>query len=108
VKEWQISHSQAKLNLEVKRESNLAVDPGFSSIKVLMTNEEGEVIGSRTVPLVGGELPNGGWIVLGSQPGDGQKPADTEGLDAVPDRLSVYEALQTPYGEATRLLTTLE
>ncbi|WP_276353577.1 hypothetical protein [Cohnella caldifontis] len=88
-----------KLNLEITQSDDVVVDAGFSRLKFELVDTQGKMIGSETVPLTGvGRLVSGTQIVKFSN-------IRTEQQE-YPLSINVYEVIDTPNGEATRLLKT--
>ncbi|MFE5320403.1 hypothetical protein ACFQ88_16965 [Paenibacillus sp. NPDC056579] len=89
-----------KLWLNVERLEDVVVDPNFSKFKVELSDNLGRVLGSQTVPFTGeNKLISGEQTIQFSN-------VRTEQLD-YPLTVKLYESIDTPNGEATRLVKTL-
>ncbi len=90
-----------KLNLELERESNVLVDQNFSRMKVELIDTDGSVIACESLPFIGENRLIDGWQTI-----------DFGGASAdqwhYPYTIKIYEAIETPNGEAVRLVKTLK
>jgi hypothetical protein len=93
-----VSYSyKLRLNLDITREDDVVVDAGFSRLKFELVDTLGRMIGYETVPLTGqGRLVSGTQIVKFSN-------IRTEQQE-YPLSINVYEVIDTPNGEASRLI----
>lgn len=87
-----------KLDLDVDREYEAVVDQSFTNMKAELVNQQGVVIGSQTLDFTGENRLTSGerTIVINS--------------DIFENRVTVliYETVDTPYGEAKRLVKKLQ
>jgi hypothetical protein len=88
------------LDLDIERTEDVVVDSGFSKLKIELADSFGVVLGSETFSFVG---PN--RLI------DGKQTLRFNNLRTeqhqYPLTINIYEAIDTPSGEATRLLQTL-
>ncbi|WP_284641746.1 hypothetical protein [Paenibacillus silviterrae] len=90
---------KAKLNLELEQEERVLADQGLSHLKLELTDATGKIIGSGSLPLTGeNRIRNGENIIK-----LGEIDHSSSGLT-----LHIYEAVETPFGEALRLLRVLK
>jgi hypothetical protein len=89
-----------KINLDILYQDNMLVDPNFTKLKIQLVNSSGSIVGTRTMPFIGNDRLTSGWqtISFGSS-------GSTEYV--LPSTLNIYESIDTPFGEANRLLATL-
>jgi hypothetical protein len=97
---WTFSSNQLKLNTEVYRDDNIIVDQNYSGLIFELLDDEGTVIGSESKPLIGEKRLINGWQTLTAGNMDSE-------LLKIPKTIRVYEAIDTPFGVAKRLLKTL-
>lgn len=89
-----------KLWLTVNRLEDVVADSNFSKFKIELSDGLGRVLGSQTVPFTGeNKLISGEQTIQLSN-------IRTEQIDS-PLTIKLYEAIDTPNGEATRLVKTL-
>ncbi|TBL70784.1 hypothetical protein [Paenibacillus thalictri] len=90
-----------KLDLTVNREDNVVVDQNFSKFKMELVDGLGRTIGSQSVPFTGtNKLISGEQIVQFTN-------LKTDQLE-YPLTINIYESIDTPNGEADRLVKTLK
>lgn len=90
-----------KLDLEITRTDDVVVDAGFSRLKIEIADGFGKMLGSTDIPFVGvNRLISGVQTIRFDQ-------IRTE-QHQYPLTINIYEAIDTPSGEATRLITTLK
>ncbi|MFE5321184.1 hypothetical protein ACFQ88_20995 [Paenibacillus sp. NPDC056579] len=87
-----------KLDLDIRLEDEAVVDKSFPKMKVVIVDGEGKIIGSKTLPFTGeNQLVNG---------------LQTIHMDSVlfefSQTLRLYETIDTPFGQADRLIATLQ
>ncbi len=97
-----ISYSyKLTLDLDIERTDNVVVDAGFSKLKIEIADHFGVVLGSETFSFVG---PN--RLI------DGKQTLRFNNIRTEqhqhPLTVHIYEAIDTPSGEATRLIQTLQ
>lgn len=90
-----------KIDLDITRTDDVVVDANFSKLKLEIVDGFGKMLGSETIPFVGVNR-----LISGVQ---------TIRFDHIrteqhqyPLYINVYEVIDTPSGEATRLITTLK
>lgn len=95
VANWTFARGELKLDLELNRAAGVVVDSNFAKLKIQLIGTSGNVLGSRSIPFIGADgLVNGVQsISFGT----------ADGFD-YPASIRLYEAIDTPFGEATRLL----
>ncbi|MCS7458974.1 hypothetical protein N0M98_02365 [Paenibacillus doosanensis] len=89
-----------KLWLTVNRLEDVVVDQNFSKFKVELVDSAGRSLGSQTVPFTGDNK-----LVSGEQTID-LSNIKTDQVSS-PITVKLYESIDTPNGEATRLVKTL-
>jgi hypothetical protein len=102
VVDWtMMTGTSLKINLDIQRQENMMVDPNFTKLKLQLINSSGSVIGTKTMTFIGNDRLTSGWqtISFGS-------PSSTQ--IEYPSSLQIYESIDTPFGEADRLLVTLK
>jgi len=87
-----------RLDLDIRLEDEAVVDKSFPKMKVVMSDAQGKVIGSKTLPFTGeNQLVNG---------------TQTINMESVlfefSHTLRIYETIDTPFGQADRLIATLQ
>lgn len=86
-----------KLDLDIKLQDDAVVDQIFPKMKVELVDNQGRIIGSKAL-----SFTDENKLVSGSQ---------TINLDSIlfefSDTLNIYETVETPFGQAERLVTTL-
>jgi len=88
-----------KLNLNVQRESNVVVDLHFARLSVELVDQGGAAVAAASIPLTGTGRAGNGWQTIGVASG----LANAGNLS-----LRIYETVDTPFGEARRLLLSSE
>lgn len=90
-----------KLDLDIERTEDVVVDAGFSRLKIEIADSFGRMLGATEVPFVGVNR-----LISGVQ---------TIRFDNIrteqhqyPLTINIYEVIDTPSGEATRLIETLQ
>ncbi len=90
-----------KLDLDIARTDDVVVDAGFSRLKIEIADSFGKMLGSQEIPFVGVNR-----LISGVQ---------TIRFDNIrteqhqyPLTINIYEVIDTPSGEATRLIETLQ
>jgi hypothetical protein len=96
-----ISYSyKLRLDLDITRTDDVVVDANFSRLKIDIVDYFGKMLGTETIPFVGvNRLISGVQTIRFDQ-------IRTEQLQ-YPLTIKIYEAIDTPGGEATRLIATL-
>jgi hypothetical protein len=90
-----------KLDLDVEQVDNVVADAGFSKLKIELTDTLGRVIGSQSVPFTGtNKLISGEQTISFSN-------IYTDNYQ-YPLVVKLYESIDTPNGEANRLVKTLK
>ncbi|WP_028550862.1 hypothetical protein [Paenibacillus sp. UNC451MF] len=86
------------IDMDVSLQEEVVVDQNFPKLKVELVDDKGKVIGSKTLPFIGENR-----VATGTQ---------TVNMDSVlyefSNSLRVYETIDTPYGQADRLIATLQ
>lgn len=86
------------IDMEVNLQDEVVVDQNFPKLKVEMVSDKGKVIGSKTLPFIGDNRVGTGTTTIN--------------MDSVlyefSNSLRIYETIDTPYGQADRLITTLQ
>lgn len=97
-----ISYSyKLKLDLDIVRTDDVVVDAGFSRLKIEIADSFGKMLGSQEIPFVGvGRLISGVQTIRFDN-------IRTE-QHQYPLTINIYEVIDTPGGEATRLIETLQ
>lgn len=97
-----ISYSyKLTLDLDIKHTEDVVVDNGFSKLKIEIADGFGKMLGSETIPFVGtGRLISGKQTIRFNN-------IRTE-QHQYPLTIHIYEVIDTPSGEATRLIQTLK
>jgi len=90
-----------RLDLDIQRQDNVVVDENFSKMKIELVDVFGRIVGSETVPFTGADRLTTGWQTIDF------RNVRTEQFD---NRFHVYiyESIETPFGEAKRLVERLE
>lgn len=90
-----------KLDLDLQRVEDVVVDANFSKLKIELTDTLGRVIGSQTTPFTGtNKLISGQQDITFAN-----LYTDTFQFPLV---INLYETIDTPNGEASRLVKTLK
>jgi hypothetical protein len=88
-----------KLALNMERTDKVMTDQSLSNVKLELTDKEGKVLGKQQFPLAGdNKLVNGEQTIRFNDLEDNY-------YDVL---LNIYESIDTPYGTADRLITTLK
>ncbi len=90
---------RAKLNIEVEQEDKVLTDQGLSKLKLELVDGTGRVVGIQRLSLSGDDRITDGELQVKL----GESDSFGGGY-----RLHVYESLDTPFGEAVRLIQTLQ
>lgn len=88
------------LDLDIKRLDNIVVDQNFSKMKLELVDSRGRVLGSETIAFTGVNR-----LVSGSQSVIFENIKTEQFEDNL--TVNVYESMDTPFGEAKRLVKTL-
>ena len=89
------------LDLDIELADDAVVDAGFAKLKIELADSQGRTLGSETLPFTGpGRLVSGRQTILFDR-------IRTE-QHQLPLTIRIYETIETPYGEANRLIQTLE
>lgn len=90
-----------KLDLDIERTDDVVVDAGFSRLKIEIADSFGRMLGATEIPFVGANR-----LISGVQ---------TIRFDNIrteqhqyPLTINIYEVIDTPNGQATRLIETLQ
>ncbi|MEI7026115.1 hypothetical protein WBG83_10490 [Paenibacillus sp. y28] len=90
-----------QLNLDIARQDNIVVDENFSKMKIELVNKLGKTIAAQSLPFTGTDrLISGDQVITFS----GLKTDSYE----FPLSIRFYESIATPFGEAKRLVRTLQ
>ena len=90
-----------RLDLDITRTDDVVVDANFSRLKIEIVDGFGKMLGSESIPFVGvNRLISGIQTIRFDHIRTEQHQS--------PLYLNIYEAIDTPSGEATRLITTLK
>lgn len=88
------------LDVDIERVEDTVVDDNFSRLKIELADHQGRVLGSESIPFVGvGRLVSGKQTVVFSQIRVEQHQ--------YPLTINFYETIDTPNGEANRLIKTI-
>ncbi|CAG7632455.1 hypothetical protein ACFQI7_17835 [Paenibacillus allorhizosphaerae] len=89
------------LDLDIKRLDNIVVDQNFSKMRIELADSQGRVIGSETVSFTGVNR-----LVSGKQSFMFENIRTDQLLSHLV--VNIYESIDTPFGEARRLVKTAE
>ncbi len=90
-----------KLDLDIKRENNVVVDSNFSKFTIELVDALGRTIGSETLPFTGpNRLISGEQTIYFNSLREEQL--------SHPLTIKIYESVDTPSGQAKRLLKQME
>jgi hypothetical protein len=88
------------LDFDIERTDDVVVDEGFSKLKIEIADSAGRMLGSETIPFVGlNRLISGKQTIMF----DSIRTAQHQ----YPVTINFYEIIDTPNGEATRLIETV-
>ncbi|TDG00306.1 hypothetical protein [Paenibacillus piri] len=90
-----------RLNLDIARLDNVVIDQNFSKMKVEIIDSQGRVLGAESTSFTGVSRLTSGWQTINFN------SLRTEQFE-YPLTVCLYESIDTPFGEAKRLVKTLK
>ncbi|MDQ1910406.1 hypothetical protein RAC89_07835 [Paenibacillus sp. GD4] len=90
-----------RLNLDITREGNIVVDSNFSKMRVEIVDQLGRMLSSKVVPFTGANRLVSGWQNIDF---DDSRSQQLE----YPLSVYIYETMETPFGEAKRLVKKMK
>ncbi|WP_248927142.1 hypothetical protein [Paenibacillus hamazuiensis] len=89
-----------KLDLDIEREENIVVDQNFSKLKVELADSLGRILDDEDIPFTGVGRLTSGWQSVSFE----NLRIDQFDSNFI---IRIYETIDTPFGEAKRLVKTL-